>query len=73
MSFFDVTPSGRLSSGFVKDIDILDTTVAKILRLWMTDFMMVFATLFIIICNMPLFALISIPSVPIFYGIQVRL
>ena len=72
MSYFDVTPSGRLSNSFVKDIDILDTTVAPTLRLWMTDFVMVCATLFIIICTMPLFALISIPGVAIFYGIQVN-
>jgi ABC-type multidrug transport system fused ATPase/permease subunit len=36
MSFFDITPKGRILQRCAKDIDILDYTMAFILRHWFT-------------------------------------
>ena len=72
MAYFDHTPSGALNNCFLKDVDILDTTLAPTIHQWMTDFVMVCATLVIIICTMPLFGLISIPAIAIFYALQVK-
>merc|ERR1719189_1879266 len=55
LSFFDTTPQGRILNRFGKDVDVLDTTMAILIRGWITCLLAVISTFLIISYTTPLF------------------
>merc|ERR1711971_1204711 len=55
LSFFDTTPQGRILNRFGKDVDVLDTTMAMLIRGWITCLLAVISTFLIISYTTPLF------------------
>ncbi|XP_071455080.1 multidrug resistance-associated protein 1-like [Hetaerina americana] len=70
VSFFDVTPVGRILNRFSKDIDILDTKIPQLLKGWTDCIFAVLATLFVISYSTPIFVAVVIPIGIIYYLIQ---
>lgn len=70
LSFFDVTPQGRILARFSKDVDTLDTglpfAVSSTIYCWFE----VIATLFIISFSTPIFIAVIIPMAILYYLIQ---
>ncbi|XP_042224815.1 multidrug resistance-associated protein 1-like isoform X3 [Homarus americanus] len=71
MSFFDMTPIGRIVNRFAKDLDTVDVLLPSNLRAWMGCFISVLATFAVIIYATPAFALVMIPTMIIYYFVQV--
>jgi ABC-type multidrug transport system fused ATPase/permease subunit len=61
MSFFDVTPLGRLINRFSKDIEVVDSRLIGSFRFFFICIFSVFSTLIIISISTPLFILVVIP------------
>uniref|UniRef100_A0A914VV15 ABC-type glutathione-S-conjugate transporter n=1 Tax=Plectus sambesii TaxID=2011161 RepID=A0A914VV15_9BILA len=61
MSFFDITPLGRILNRVGKDVDVLDTTLPSTIRSFLTTITSVFMTLIVIIIATPIFAVVILP------------
>ncbi|EDQ90327.1 uncharacterized protein MONBRDRAFT_18722 [Monosiga brevicollis MX1] len=70
MSFFDTTPLGRIVNRFSKDIYVLDETIPRSLRSFMSTFMQVVATIVVISVSTPLFMVIILPMSLLYYYVQ---
>ncbi|XP_063235793.1 multidrug resistance-associated protein 1-like isoform X1 [Bacillus rossius redtenbacheri] len=70
VSFFDVTPIGRILNRFAKDVDTLDNTLPNTIRSWVTCLFSVVATLFVISYSTPIFIAVIIPVGFLYYFIQ---
>ncbi|CAG7834455.1 unnamed protein product, partial [Allacma fusca] len=70
MSFFDTTPSGRILNRFAKDVDVLDNSLSLILRNFLRIVVNVLGTLFIIVYNLPIFAVVVVPLAILYYLVQ---
>ena len=57
MSFFETTQQGRILNRFGKDVDVLDTTMPRITKAWIIDFLGVASTFLIIAYTTPIFLL----------------
>ena len=57
MSFFETTQQGRILNRFGKDVDVLDTTMPRITKAWIIDFLGVVSTFMIIAYTTPIFLL----------------
>ncbi|XP_069171929.1 multidrug resistance-associated protein 1 isoform X6 [Procambarus clarkii] len=71
MSFFDTNPLGRLINRFGKDVDTLDNVLPFTIRSWLVCFFTVLATFVVIISATPEFVLVMIPTMIIYYFVQV--
>ncbi|XP_015377814.1 PREDICTED: canalicular multispecific organic anion transporter 2-like, partial [Diuraphis noxia] len=70
MSFFNVTPCGRILNRVAKDVDIIDITLPPILLSWNRCLIMVVGTLVVISYSTPVFIAVIIPIGIIYYFIQ---
>ncbi|XP_069939625.1 multidrug resistance-associated protein 1 isoform X2 [Cherax quadricarinatus] len=71
MSFFDTNPIGRLINRFGKDVDTLDNILPWTIRSWLTCFLTVLATFVVIVAATPIFIVVLIPTMIIYYFVQV--
>ncbi|XP_063866563.1 multidrug resistance-associated protein 1-like isoform X5 [Scylla paramamosain] len=71
MSFFDVTPIGRIVNRFAKDIDTVDVMLPTNFRAWIGCLISVVATFAVIIGVTVEFTLVMIPTMIIYYFVQV--
>ncbi|ODM95243.1 Multidrug resistance-associated protein 1 [Orchesella cincta] len=70
LSFFDVTPSGRVVNRFAKDVDICDSTLPFNFRLWLNSFFGVASTIFVISYSTPIFTAVFVPVAILYYFVQ---
>ncbi|CAL8118382.1 unnamed protein product [Orchesella dallaii] len=70
MSFFDVTPSGRIVNRFAKDVDVCDSTLPFNFRLWLNSFFGVASTIFVISYSTPIFTAVFVPVSILYYFVQ---
>ncbi|XP_042886660.1 multidrug resistance-associated protein 1-like isoform X6 [Penaeus japonicus] len=71
MQFFDTNPIGRLVNRFGKDVDTLDSVLPWTLRSWLMCFFTVLSTFIVIIYSTPIFIAVLIPTLIIYYFVQV--
>ncbi|XP_063585006.1 multidrug resistance-associated protein 1-like isoform X1 [Penaeus indicus] len=71
MQFFDTNPIGRLVNRFGKDVDTLDSVLPWTLRSWLMCFFTVLTTFIVIIYSTPLFVAVLIPTLVIYYFVQI--
>lgn len=70
MSFFDTTPQGRILNRFGKDVDVLDSAMAMILRGWITCLLAVAATFIVITYTTPVFLVPIVFILICYYFVQ---
>jgi ATP-binding cassette subfamily C (CFTR/MRP) protein 1 len=70
VSFYDVTPMGRVINRFSKDQDAIDNTLSESLRMFLMTLSASVGTLALVIYATPLFAVAIVPLLIVYYGIQ---
>uniref|UniRef100_A0A1I8HV06 ABC-type glutathione-S-conjugate transporter n=1 Tax=Macrostomum lignano TaxID=282301 RepID=A0A1I8HV06_9PLAT len=70
LSFFDITPIGRIINRFGKDIDTVDVSIPLTLRIWLMTFGGVVGTIIIIGITTKEFILLFIPLLVLYYFAQ---
>ncbi|KAJ1525343.1 hypothetical protein ONE63_010161 [Megalurothrips usitatus] len=70
MSFFDMTPLGRILNRFTKDIDNIDNTLPLQMRQSISLFFSAVATIAVISYSTPLFVIVIIPLGVIYFFVQ---
>ncbi|CAL4058622.1 unnamed protein product, partial [Meganyctiphanes norvegica] len=70
MSFFDVTPLGRIVNRFSGDLQNVDAGLPAVFRGWIQCFLAVLATFFSILYATPVFVVVMIPVLIIYYFVQ---
>uniref|UniRef100_A0A182F1W1 Uncharacterized protein n=1 Tax=Anopheles albimanus TaxID=7167 RepID=A0A182F1W1_ANOAL len=70
LSFFDITPTGRVLGRFSKDVDILDNTLPITVSELNYCFFEVVATLVVICISTPIFASVIVPIGILYYAVQ---
>lgn len=70
MSFFDTTPIGRILNRFSKDIYTVDEVLPRAFQSYFRMFFLVVSIVFVIGYSTPLFLLVVLPLVFVYYGIQ---
>lgn len=72
MSFFDVTPMGRILNRFSKDIEVVDNVIVAVARSWLNNLFNIIATVIVISYTTPFFLLVILPVLGVYYVIQVE-
>ncbi|XP_063605857.1 multidrug resistance-associated protein 1-like [Penaeus indicus] len=70
MSFFDTNPVGRMINRFGKDVDTMDNILPWSIRSWLMCLFQVIATFVAIIYATPVFAVVMLPTMIIYYFVQ---
>nr|CAB3219626.1 multidrug resistance-associated protein 1-like [Phallusia mammillata] len=70
MSFFDTTPLGRLMNRFSKDVYLVDEVIPRTLSSFLMTFFKTAGTFAVIIYSTPLFAVVIVPLLLLYYFIQ---
>ncbi|XP_054263384.1 multidrug resistance-associated protein 1 isoform X4 [Macrosteles quadrilineatus] len=70
ISFFDVTPSGRILTIISNDTQAVDFTLPDKLRFWLRIFFRVIATLAVISYTTPIFVVIILPIAILYFFVQ---
>lgn len=71
MSFFDMTPTGRILNRFGKDIDVVDTVMAQQIHAWLYCVLRVISVPVVIVYSTPLFLSVIIPLFVPYFVVQV--
>lgn len=72
LSFFEVTPTGRILNRFSKDVDMVDSVIPQVLMEVFRSAMGVVGVVFIICYSTPLFLAVLLPLAVIYFLTQVR-
>ncbi|XP_064419000.1 canalicular multispecific organic anion transporter 1 [Latimeria chalumnae] len=70
MLFFDTTPVGRLVNRFAKDIFTVDEAIPMSFRNWLSCFLGVLGTLFVICLATPIFTAVVVPLAIFYFFVQ---
>ena len=70
MSFFDTTPMGRVLNRFSKDIYVVDETIPRSLRSFISTFLSVISTIIVIVVATPYFLAVIVPLLIVYFVIQ---
>ncbi|XP_074036465.1 multidrug-Resistance like Protein 1 isoform X3 [Leptinotarsa decemlineata] len=70
MSFFDITPIGRILGRFTNDVNGVDLRLPATVQMILNNCIRVIGTLFVISCTTPLFIAVIIPIAILYYFIQ---
>ncbi|KRZ13593.1 Multidrug resistance-associated protein 1, partial [Trichinella zimbabwensis] len=70
MSFYDVTPLGRILNRIGKDIDVIDDTLPLTVRTWIMAGLGVLSVLLVILISTPIFAAVIVPIAIVYYFLQ---
>ncbi|KRY67187.1 Multidrug resistance-associated protein 1 [Trichinella pseudospiralis] len=70
MSFYDVTPLGRILNRIGKDIDVIDDTLPLTVRTWIMAGLGVLSVLLVILISTPIFAAVIVPIAILYYFLQ---
>ncbi|ROT73105.1 putative multidrug resistance-associated protein 1 isoform X4 [Penaeus vannamei] len=70
MSFFDTNPVGRMINRFGKDVDTMDNILPWSIRSWLMCLFQVIATFVAIIYATPVFVVVMLPTMIIYYFVQ---
>lgn len=69
MSFFDVTPLGRITNRFARDMDAIDTRMADVLPYFVYQLVVLLSIIVTIIASAPILCLAIIPLIVIYFVI----
>ena len=72
MSFFDITPVGRVLNRFSHDIFIIDTVIPEKINYFLYRFIAAIRILLVIVITTPFFAAVIIPLGAFYLLVQVR-
>lgn len=72
MSFFDITPIGRILNRFSRDIDVVDNTLGFVTRRVLQIAFQTIGTIIIVGYSTPDFLIVVIPILIVYYFIQVN-
>ena len=72
MSFFDITPVGRVLNRFSHDIFIIDTVIPEKINYFLYRFIAALRILLVIVVTIPIFAIVIIPLGTFYLLVQVR-
>ena len=73
MSFFDTTPSGRILDRFSKDIYTIDKPIPHSVNEFLITIFAIINTIFVISLATPLFMVVILPMIIIYFMFQVRI
>ena len=73
MSFFDTTPLGRIINRFSKDVDVIDTVIARNFGSLLQCFLQVITVPIVIGYSTPWFLVLMLPITLIYTLVQVRI
>ena len=71
MSFFDLTPIGRIINRFSADIDTVDNVLPLTVEMWLDCVFAVVATLIVICYSTPIFLVTILPLAVVYFFVQV--
>ena len=69
--FFDVTPMGRITNRFSKDVDMIDTIIPWTISAWIQTTLVSLSTITVITINTPLFLVAIVPLAIFYFFMQV--
>lgn len=70
MSFFDLTPIGRIINRFSADIDTVDNVLPLTVEMWLDCVFAVIATLIVICYSTPIFLVTILPLAVVYFFVQ---
>ncbi|XP_012946646.1 multidrug resistance-associated protein 1 [Aplysia californica] len=70
MKFFDTTPLGRVINRFSRDVDMIDSSMARLVRMFFQQLFTVLSVLVVITYTTPVFIGAAMPIMLIYYLVQ---
>ena len=71
MRFFDTTPLGRVINRFSRDVDMVDSSMARLVRMFFQQLFTVLSVLVVITYTTPVFIGAAVPLMLVYYLVQV--
>jgi len=71
LTFFEMTPAGRILNRFSRDIETVDTMLPELIDQWLGSAFDVLATVVILLYSTPIFIALAVPLAVLYYFAQV--